>query len=351
MRERGASATASRRRVAVVTDSTTYLPHELIERWGIRAGSLYVGWERRSASRARVHGPRRLLRAAAASRRSCRRPRSRRSATSWPATEPLARRRARRASRSTSPAGCRAPARARAKRRGSSPRRGTRERWRCSTARPAPAGSAAWCCSPPSVAERGEHAGGRSSPASQRARETLDIWFCLDTLEYLRRGGRIGAAQAMVGTALKVKPILTSAPRSPRSAACARTGARSSGWSPTCTSCTTAARATGSSSTPRRPADAEQLVAAGREHVRLRAAVLHRGRPGARRAPRLGHARRRDDARGTAELERRAHVARSPGRLFSDPGQDRLGVRQHRPVREAHGRECLRAGREEQLLA
>jgi DegV family protein with EDD domain len=41
------------------------------------------------------------------------------------------------------------------------------------------------------------------------ARETLDIWFCLDTLEYLRRGGRIGAAQAMVGTALKIKPILT----------------------------------------------------------------------------------------------------------------------------------------------
>jgi DegV family protein with EDD domain len=41
------------------------------------------------------------------------------------------------------------------------------------------------------------------------ARESLDIWFCLDTLEYLRRGGRIGAAQAMVGTALKVKPILT----------------------------------------------------------------------------------------------------------------------------------------------
>ena len=45
--------------------------------------------------------------------------------------------------------------------------------------------------------------------AIRRARESLDIWFCLDTLEYLRRGGRIGAAQAMVGTALKVKPILT----------------------------------------------------------------------------------------------------------------------------------------------
>jgi DegV family protein with EDD domain len=45
--------------------------------------------------------------------------------------------------------------------------------------------------------------------AVRAGRETLDIWFCLDTLEYLRRGGRIGAAQAMVGTALKIKPILT----------------------------------------------------------------------------------------------------------------------------------------------
>ena len=35
------------------------------------------------------------------------------------------------------------------------------------------------------------------------------MWFCLDTLEYLRRGGRIGAAQALVGTALQIKPILT----------------------------------------------------------------------------------------------------------------------------------------------
>ncbi len=45
--------------------------------------------------------------------------------------------------------------------------------------------------------------------AVARTRASLDIWFCLDTLEYLRRGGRIGAAQAMVGTALKIKPILT----------------------------------------------------------------------------------------------------------------------------------------------
>jgi DegV family protein with EDD domain len=32
--------------------------------------------------------------------------------------------------------------------------------------------------------------------------------FYVDTLEYLRRGGRIGAASALVGTALSVKPIL-----------------------------------------------------------------------------------------------------------------------------------------------
>ena len=31
----------------------------------------------------------------------------------------------------------------------------------------------------------------------------------VDTLEYLRRGGRIGAASAWIGATLKVKPILT----------------------------------------------------------------------------------------------------------------------------------------------
>jgi DegV family protein with EDD domain len=44
---------------------------------------------------------------------------------------------------------------------------------------------------------------------ARRTRESLAMWFCLDTLEYLRRGGRIGAAQALLGSALKVKPILT----------------------------------------------------------------------------------------------------------------------------------------------
>jgi DegV family protein with EDD domain len=44
---------------------------------------------------------------------------------------------------------------------------------------------------------------------ARRAASRQKLWFALDTLEYLRRGGRIGAAQAWVGGALKIKPILT----------------------------------------------------------------------------------------------------------------------------------------------
>ncbi|HEX2017096.1 MAG TPA: DegV family protein [Solirubrobacteraceae bacterium] len=44
---------------------------------------------------------------------------------------------------------------------------------------------------------------------AREAREATQIWFAVDTLEYLQRGGRIGRAQAWLGGALKVKPILT----------------------------------------------------------------------------------------------------------------------------------------------
>jgi DegV family protein with EDD domain len=44
---------------------------------------------------------------------------------------------------------------------------------------------------------------------AQAARDSLRIWFALDTLEYLRRGGRVGGAQAWLGGALKIKPILS----------------------------------------------------------------------------------------------------------------------------------------------
>ncbi|KAA0272268.1 MAG: DegV family protein [Acidobacteria bacterium] len=41
------------------------------------------------------------------------------------------------------------------------------------------------------------------------AREELRMWFAIDTLEYLRKGGRIGSARAWLGSALQIKPILT----------------------------------------------------------------------------------------------------------------------------------------------
>jgi DegV family protein with EDD domain len=44
---------------------------------------------------------------------------------------------------------------------------------------------------------------------AEETREDLKMWFAIDTLEYLRRGGRIGGARAWIGSALKIKPILT----------------------------------------------------------------------------------------------------------------------------------------------
>ncbi len=55
-------------------------------------------------------------------------------------------------------------------------------------------------------------AGADKDAVAARVRETrkaLRIWFCLDTLEYLRRGGRVGKAQAWLGGTLKIKPILS----------------------------------------------------------------------------------------------------------------------------------------------
>jgi DegV family protein with EDD domain len=54
--------------------------------------------------------------------------------------------------------------------------------------------------------------GGDLEAVAARAREAraaLAIWFCIDTLEYLQRGGRVGRAQAWLGGALKIKPILS----------------------------------------------------------------------------------------------------------------------------------------------
>jgi len=42
----------------------------------------------------------------------------------------------------------------------------------------------------------------------EKAREHTGVYFAVDTLEFLHRGGRIGGAQRFIGSALNLKPIL-----------------------------------------------------------------------------------------------------------------------------------------------
>ncbi len=191
--------------VAVVTDSTPYLPPSLIERWGVEQVSLYVGWgdellpEREydlDAFYARLRDSAELP------------------STSQPSVgdflacfEPLAG-----AGRDvvsvhiasglsgTYESACEA-----AKVVGEKGLPGRVEVVDGQT------GAGGLGCLVVAAARAAERGSGLDEVVATigRTREGLEMWFCLDTLEYLRRGGRIGAAQALVGTALKIKPILT----------------------------------------------------------------------------------------------------------------------------------------------
>ncbi|MEV0525181.1 DegV family protein [Streptomyces sp. NPDC050439] len=57
------------------------------------------------------------------------------------------------------------------------------------------------------TAESGGSVDEAVTAAEKRAANT-SAYFYVDTLDYLRRGGRIGAAQALLGSALAVKPLL-----------------------------------------------------------------------------------------------------------------------------------------------
>jgi DegV family protein with EDD domain len=191
--------------VAVVTDSTTYLPRELIERWNIQLVSLYVGWgderlpEREyelDAFYARLRDSPDLP------------------STSQPSVgdflacfEPLAE-----AGRDVVSVHIASGL--------SGTRESALEAARVIADRGLPGrvevvdgqtGAGGLGCLALAAAEAAEQglALGAVVDAIHRARAGLEMWFCLDTLEYLRRGGRIGAAQALVGSALKIKPILT----------------------------------------------------------------------------------------------------------------------------------------------
>jgi DegV family protein with EDD domain len=196
------SSGADHRPVAVVTDSTTYVPEELLDRLGVKRVSLYVGWSgemKREDSYELDSFYKRL-------RESDDLP-----TTSQPSIgdfeavyEPLLR-----AGNdivsihiAASLSGTCESARSAAE--------NLAELGRVEVV-DAETGAGGLGCLVVTAAEAAERGEGteRVVELIGEARAGLDIWFCLDTLEYLRRGGRIGAAQALVGTALRIKPILT----------------------------------------------------------------------------------------------------------------------------------------------
>ena len=61
------------------------------------------------------------------------------------------------------------------------------------------------------AAARAREAGGDAQAmvkAADRARATMVQFVCLDTLEYLHKGGRIGSATKFIGTMLRIKPLV-----------------------------------------------------------------------------------------------------------------------------------------------
>jgi DegV family protein with EDD domain len=193
-------------RVAVVTDSTPYLPAQLIERWEISQVSLYVGWD---GDLRPEHEYDDLDAFYARLRDSPRLP-----TTSQPSVgdflacyEPLvsAGRDVVSVHLASGLSGTCESAREAAR---IVTEEGHPGRVEVLDSQTGAGGLGCLVIVAASVAEQGATLDAVID-AVRRAREGLDIWFCLDTLEYLRRGGRIGAAQAMVGTALQVKPILT----------------------------------------------------------------------------------------------------------------------------------------------
>jgi DegV family protein with EDD domain len=191
--------------VAVVTDSTPYLPADLIERWGIEQVSLYVGWgaDHRPEREYDVDDFYERLRTSPTL-----------PTTSQPSVgdflacyEPLASagrdvvsvhiagglsgtcESAREAARVIAEGGCSG-------------------RVEVVDGQTGAGGLGCLVIAACRAAEQGADLAAVAE-AVRSARKTLELWFCLDTLEYLRRGGRIGAAQALVGSALKLKPILT----------------------------------------------------------------------------------------------------------------------------------------------
>jgi DegV family protein with EDD domain len=194
-------------RVAVVTDTTQYLPREVIERHGLELVSLYVNWDGRTDREAELgdYGPfYDHLRAS-----------SDLPSTSQPSVgdflavyEPLIDGGADVLSIHLS-GGISGTVHAAEQAREALLERGVApERMIVLDSRMGCAGHGLMAIAAANAAAGGAGLQG-AADAAMALRETSRILFAVDTLEFLRRGGRIGAAQALLGSALKIKPILS----------------------------------------------------------------------------------------------------------------------------------------------
>ena len=194
-------------RVAVVTDTTQYLPREVIDRHGLKLVSLYVNWNGRTDREADLgdYGPfYDHLRAS-----------SDLPSTSQPsvgdfiaAYEPLIEEGADVLSVHLS-GGISGTVRSAEQARDALIERGVApERMIVLDSRMGCAGHGLMAIAAANAAAGGANLQG-AADAANALRETSRILFAVDTLEFLRRGGRIGAAQALLGSALKIKPILS----------------------------------------------------------------------------------------------------------------------------------------------
>jgi DegV family protein with EDD domain len=194
--------------VAVVTDTTTYLPRELVERHGLHEVSLYVNWNGRAQRESEITD----YAAFYAQLRSS----SEMPSTSQPSVgdflevyEPLLAQGRDIVSVHLS-GGISGTVLAAEQARTALVERGVAEqRVVVVDSRTAGAGVGMMAIAAANAAARDGATAADVAAATLAVREVLKMWFALETLEFLRRGGRIGAAGAWLGSALKIKPILT----------------------------------------------------------------------------------------------------------------------------------------------
>ena len=192
--------------VAVVTDSTQYLPRQLADAQGIRQVSLYVGWQGQPERELEMDGWDGFYKRLGSD--------SELPSTSQPSIgdflavwEPLLQE-GRDIVSIHLAGGISGTCEAARQAQGLLSERGLGERVQVIDGETACGGTGLLVLAAAAAAR----AGAERDAVVERVREArraLKIWFCLDTLEYLRRGGRVGKAQAWLGGTLRIKPILS----------------------------------------------------------------------------------------------------------------------------------------------